>query len=112
MKDGTGIPNPPGVAMTPFWAPEGVLAGASDFGGGDGTGDAGLGENPGAALAALVTGYDPRADGAMIERAYGVAEKAHRNQQRDNGDPYIGHPVAVADRWWDSTLLIAGRHCR
>lgn len=96
MKDGTGIPNPPGVAMTPFWAPEGVLAGASDFGGGDGTGDAGLGENPGAALAALVTGYDPRADGAMIERAYGVAEKAHRNQQRDNGDPYIGHPVAVA----------------
>ena len=38
----------------------------------------------------------PKADLAMIERAYAVAEKAHRGQMRKSGDPYITHPVAVA----------------
>ncbi len=38
----------------------------------------------------------PRADTGVIERAYQVAERAHRGQQRKSGDPYITHPVAVA----------------
>jgi guanosine-3',5'-bis(diphosphate) 3'-pyrophosphohydrolase len=50
-----------------------------------------------AALLDKVRGYDGKADLALIERAYAVAEEAHRGQQRDNGDPYITHPLAVAD---------------
>jgi len=38
----------------------------------------------------------PKADLALLERAYGTAEKAHRGQKRRSGDPYITHPVAVA----------------
>jgi GTP pyrophosphokinase len=47
-------------------------------------------------LARAVAAYDPRADGALIEAAYAVAVAAHAGQKRDNGDPYITHPVAVA----------------
>ena len=38
----------------------------------------------------------PKADLGIIERAYTVAERAHRGQMRKSGDPYITHPVAVA----------------
>src|SRR5690625_1014413 len=38
----------------------------------------------------------PKADTALIERAYAVAERSHRGQMRKSGDPYITHPVAVA----------------
>jgi guanosine-3',5'-bis(diphosphate) 3'-pyrophosphohydrolase len=38
----------------------------------------------------------PKADLALIERAYLVAEKAHGTQTRKSGDPYITHPLAVA----------------
>src|SRR5690625_3308024 len=38
----------------------------------------------------------PKADTALIERAYEVAERSHRGQMRKSGDPYITHPVAVA----------------
>ena len=34
----------------------------------------------------------PKADLAVIERAYVVAEKAHRGQMRKSGEPYITHP--------------------
>jgi GTP pyrophosphokinase len=37
----------------------------------------------------------PKADVAVIERAYQVAEQAHRGQMRKSGDAYITHPVAV-----------------
>ncbi|MCW2846286.1 MAG: pyrophosphokinae [Marmoricola sp.] len=37
----------------------------------------------------------PKADLALIERAYDVAEKHHRAQMRKSGDPYITHPLAV-----------------
>jgi GTP pyrophosphokinase len=57
----------------------------------------GVQESPGHALAQLVSTYDQRADPALIERAYQVAEAAHTGQARDNGDPYITHPVAVAN---------------
>lgn len=39
----------------------------------------------------------PRADMAIIERAYRIAEKAHQGQTRRSGEPYITHPVAVAE---------------
>lgn len=38
----------------------------------------------------------PKADLSTIERAYQVAEHAHRDQRRRSGEPYITHPVAVA----------------
>jgi len=44
----------------------------------------------------VVRGNHPKADLAVIERAYRVAEKAHGTQTRKSGDPYITHPLAVA----------------
>jgi GTP pyrophosphokinase len=38
----------------------------------------------------------PKADVALIERAYKVAEKAHEGQVRQSGEPYITHPLAVS----------------
>jgi GTP diphosphokinase / guanosine-3',5'-bis(diphosphate) 3'-diphosphatase len=40
--------------------------------------------------------HHPKSDVALIERAYASAEKAHRGQNRRSGEPYITHPVAVA----------------
>ncbi|WP_411700178.1 RelA/SpoT family protein [Conyzicola sp.] len=40
--------------------------------------------------------HHPKADIALIERAYAAAELAHRGQKRRSGEPYITHPVAVA----------------
>jgi GTP diphosphokinase / guanosine-3',5'-bis(diphosphate) 3'-diphosphatase len=37
----------------------------------------------------------PKADLALIERAYRTAEHLHRNQTRKSGDPFITHPLAV-----------------
>ena len=37
----------------------------------------------------------PKADLALLERAYEVAEKMHGTQMRKSGDPYITHPLAV-----------------
>lgn len=38
----------------------------------------------------------PKADLSVIERAYRVAEQAHHEQKRRSGEPYITHPIAVA----------------
>lgn len=38
----------------------------------------------------------PKANFALIERAYATAEHYHRGQFRKSGEPYITHPVAVA----------------
>jgi GTP pyrophosphokinase len=48
-------------------------------------------------LAEKVRLYDPKADTDLIDNAYAVAEQAHGTQRRDNGDPYITHPLAVAE---------------
>ncbi len=38
----------------------------------------------------------PKADLALIERAYRIAEQMHAGQKRKSGDAYITHPLAVA----------------
>ncbi len=43
-----------------------------------------------------VAAYDPDANLDLITRAYLYASKAHENQKRISGDPYISHPVEVA----------------
>jgi GTP pyrophosphokinase len=48
-------------------------------------------------LTEKVQAYDPNANTALIDAAYVTAAQAHGAQLRDNGDPYITHPVAVAD---------------
>ncbi|MGC2207048.1 MAG: bifunctional (p)ppGpp synthetase/guanosine-3',5'-bis(diphosphate) 3'-pyrophosphohydrolase [Candidatus Dormiibacterota bacterium] len=47
--------------------------------------------------------YLGESDVATLERAYQVAELAHRGQWRLSGEPYISHPVAV-------TALLADLH--
>jgi guanosine-3',5'-bis(diphosphate) 3'-pyrophosphohydrolase len=44
-----------------------------------------------------VLSYNPRADIGRINAAYALAIQAHGQQYRENGDPYITHPLAVAD---------------
>src|SRR3974390_2870952 len=39
---------------------------------------------------------NPRANEALLNRAYVYAMKAHGLQQRASGDPYFSHPLAVA----------------
>ncbi|MGN7247286.1 RelA/SpoT family protein [Janibacter anophelis] len=46
-------------------------------------------------LLQIVRQSHPKADLSIIERAYDVAERAHRGQSRKSGDPYITHPLAV-----------------
>jgi len=70
----------------PLYAPDGI-AGANEAL----TSPTGL-----EALRSLVHAYDPRADLGAIDAAYAMAAAAHGTQTRDNGDPYITHPVAVA----------------
>ncbi len=48
-------------------------------------------------LTGKVASYDPKADTGLIDAAYALASQAHSKQRRENGDPYITHPVAVAD---------------
>ncbi|TFV66733.1 UNVERIFIED_ORG: bifunctional (p)ppGpp synthetase/guanosine-3',5'-bis(diphosphate) 3'-pyrophosphohydrolase [Bacillus sp. AZ43] len=62
-------------------------------------------------LAALHRQSHPKADLALLQRAYDVAEAAHSGQKRKSGDPYITHPLAVATilagLGMDTTTLIA-----
>jgi len=44
-----------------------------------------------------VRSHDPRADVDMINRAYVFAANAHANQKRSSGEPYLAHPLAVAN---------------
>ncbi len=57
----------------------------------------GVPSGAGAALIARVKAYDPKADLHLIETALAVATEAHSKQRRDNGEPYIIHPLAVAN---------------
>ncbi|HWU90256.1 MAG TPA: bifunctional (p)ppGpp synthetase/guanosine-3',5'-bis(diphosphate) 3'-pyrophosphohydrolase [Kofleriaceae bacterium] len=43
-----------------------------------------------------LAGYHPHADLPMVRRAYQFAAEAHDGQTRKSGDPYVTHPLAVA----------------
>ena len=47
-------------------------------------------------LEKTVRAYNPAADFEGIRAAYEYAEKAHADQKRKSGEPYIIHPLAVA----------------
>jgi GTP pyrophosphokinase len=47
-------------------------------------------------LIKTVRSNHPKVDLSVIERAYTAAERAHDGQFRHSGEPYITHPVAVA----------------
>ena len=47
-------------------------------------------------LVKRVLKYDPKADEALLNRAYVYAMKAHGNQKRASGAPYFSHPLEVA----------------
>ena len=47
-------------------------------------------------IVAAVLEYQPQADTELIQRAYALAESAHRGQTRVSGEAYIIHPLHVA----------------
>jgi GTP pyrophosphokinase len=53
----------------------------------------------------------PKADLSVLQKAYEVAELRHADQMRRSGDPYITHPLAVAnilaELGMDTTTLVA-----
>ncbi|MBV8928115.1 MAG: HD domain-containing protein, partial [Mycobacteriaceae bacterium] len=53
----------------------------------------------------------PKADLTLLQRAYEIAETRHAEQFRRSGDPYITHPLAVANILaeldMDTTTLVA-----
>jgi guanosine-3',5'-bis(diphosphate) 3'-pyrophosphohydrolase len=53
----------------------------------------------------------PKADLSVLQKAYEVAEQRHADQMRRSGDPYITHPLAVAnilaELGMDTTTLVA-----
>ena len=56
--------------------------------------------------------YNPNYDIELIGRAYDVAEEMHRGQLRKSGEPYLIHPMAVAeilaDLGMDEETIVAG----
>jgi GTP diphosphokinase / guanosine-3',5'-bis(diphosphate) 3'-diphosphatase len=47
-------------------------------------------------LVEKVQSYNPKADEALLNRAYVFAMQMHGQQKRASGDPYISHPIEVA----------------
>jgi len=51
-----------------------------------------------------VKSYNKFFNPQTLSKAYSFALNAHKNQKRDSGDPYLSHPVAVADILTDLKL--------
>jgi GTP pyrophosphokinase len=47
-------------------------------------------------LLSTVAGYLPAGEVPLVRRAYQFAAEAHHGQTRKSGDPYVTHPLAVA----------------
>ncbi len=62
-------------------------------------------------LTRTIRASHPKADLRAVARAYAVAEQCHEGQLRRSGDPYISHPLAVAEilaeLGMDTTTLVA-----
>ncbi|SEF96188.1 GTP pyrophosphokinase [Eubacterium ruminantium] len=56
--------------------------------------------------------YHPSEDFTMIEKAYRLADEAHKGQKRKSGEPYIIHPICVgiilAELEMDKETIAAG----
>ncbi|HOM02582.1 MAG TPA: bifunctional (p)ppGpp synthetase/guanosine-3',5'-bis(diphosphate) 3'-pyrophosphohydrolase [Acetivibrio sp.] len=56
--------------------------------------------------------YNPNCDFELIEKAHNLSLEAHNGQQRESGDPFIVHPMEVAnilaDLELDCTAIVAG----
>ena len=48
-------------------------------------------------LAETLSQYLPIEQVAQVKRAYYYAEQAHDGQRRKSGEPYVTHPLAVAE---------------
>jgi len=63
-------------------------------------------------LITRVRKYHPSGDISLIEKAYNVANDAHKGQTRKSGEPYIIHPLYVAiilaDLELDKETIVAG----
>ncbi len=59
-----------------------------------------------------IRSYHPSADISMVGKAYHLADDAHKNQLRKSGEPYIIHPLCVAnilaDLELDKETIVAG----
>ncbi len=64
------------------------------------------------ALLEEIPKYQPGADLDLVERAYRFSEECHRGQQRASGEPYLSHPLEVAQLLasfkMDVTTITAG----
>jgi GTP pyrophosphokinase len=76
-------------AASPLLSPEGLSSGGP-------TTAAALAHPEIGPLLSRIAAYDAKTDPAVIDAAYGLAFTAHEAQKRDNGEPYITHPLAVA----------------
>lgn len=63
-------------------------------------------------LIASVQKYHPSADISLIEKAYEIADQAHKGQVRQSGEAYIIHPLCVAiilaELEMDKETIVAG----
>jgi len=63
-------------------------------------------------LESKIRQYDQNCDFEKLEKAYLLSKEAHKGQQRESGEPYIVHPVEVANILagleLDCTSIIAG----
>ncbi|MGN0152795.1 MAG: RelA/SpoT family protein [Wujia sp.] len=60
----------------------------------------------------IIRKYHPSSDISMIEKAYSIANEAHKDQKRKSGEPYIIHPLCVAiilaELELDKETIVAG----
>lgn len=63
-------------------------------------------------LLKAIKAYHPSTDLTLIEKAYHLADEAHKGQKRKSGEPYIMHPLCVAiilaELELDKETIIAG----
>ncbi len=63
-------------------------------------------------LISKIKSYNRFLNPTTLNKAYEFAAKAHRNQKRKSGDPYVNHPLAVAnilsDLRLDSATIVTG----
>lgn len=59
------------------------------------------------ALKQKVLKHNPNADLNLLEKAFALADTAHKGQKRKSGEPFVVHPVAVASMLADMDMDLA-----